>query len=84
MKYLFRPQVKLLFTPGQAQELHYLKQHSSETVSLSLKLFLKTLSPYTPDFLVYLKFLQGFSTSSFYICCMFMLGANFNMGFCFF
>lgn len=28
MKYLFRPQVKLLFPPGQAQELHYLKQHS--------------------------------------------------------
>lgn len=29
MKYLFRPQVKLLFPPGQAQQLHYLKQHSS-------------------------------------------------------
>lgn len=84
MKYLFRPQVKLLFPRGQAQELHYLKQHFSETLSLSLKLFLKTSPPYTPDFLVFLKFHQCFSTSFFYICWMFILGANFNMGFCFF
>lgn len=70
--------------PGQAEQLHYLKQHSSETVSLSLKLFLKTPPPYTPDFLVYLKFHHCFSTSSLYIFCMFMPGANFNIGFCFF
>lgn len=53
-------------------------------LSLLLKLSLKTPPPYTPNFLVYLKFHQCFSTSPFYICWMFMPGANFNMGFCFF
>lgn len=33
MKDLFRLQVKLLFPPDQAQELHYLIEHSSETIS---------------------------------------------------
>lgn len=85
MKYLFRLLIKLLFPPDQAQELHYLITALLRNHLFYLwSCFLRHLLHIPLTFWFYLKFHQCFSTSSFYSCWMFMPGADFNMGFCFF
>lgn len=56
MKDLFRLQVKLLFPPDQAQELHYLIEHSSETISFIFEVVSEDTSSIYP-------WLSGFTLS---------------------